>query len=112
FRKVIQTALDRAFILATSALLTLLSALLTLLAVLLCTGLIAIERLLTLANAFRDSIARDRVGGFLQLPRGALLSLALTRPHCPCRLLQILLQTIYCVGERVFSFRQLLASLA
>ena len=66
FRNIIQTALDRAFIAATtSTLLILLSLWLT-----------VIQRLLTFANTIRNTIAGQRISRFFQLARGALLPLA------------------------------------
>ena len=60
FRKSVETPLDRSFIRARAALLA------------------ASQRLLALTNTIGNAIARERVGGVLQLPRGTLLSLART----------------------------------
>ena len=107
-RKVIQTTLDRAFVRTAAALLTVL---LTLLAALL-TILLAIKGLFAFTNPLRDPIARQRIRGVFQLARGALLSLALSGAHRARRLLDVLLQTTHRISQRVFAFRQLLASLA
>ena len=65
FGNIIQAALDRAFIAATTAaLLILLSLLLT-----------VIQRLLTFANTVGNTISRERISRFFQLARGALLTL-------------------------------------
>jgi hypothetical protein len=104
FRKVIQTTLDRALFTAaaTAALLVLLS-LLSLLSL-----LTVVQRLLTFANAIRNTIARERVCRFLQLPRRALLALT-SSSHRTRRLLEILLQTVDAIGKRIFALAQLFA---
>jgi hypothetical protein len=101
FRNIIQAALDRAFIAATTtaALLILLTLLLT-----------VIQRLLTFANTIRNTIARQRISRFFQLARGALLTLA-TASHRPRRLFEILLQTVDAIGQRVFALAELFARL-
>src|SRR5262249_8296763 len=96
---VVQTALNRALIAATACAL-LLSLLLSLLT--------TIKRLFAFTNAIRNSIARKRVCRILQLSRRALLSLTATG-HPARRLVEILLQTVNAVGERVFPLRQLLS---
>src|SRR6185369_1937252 len=120
FGHTVQTALDRAFVRAARGLPILLSLLTRLLpclltgwpATLLVPLLIAIQRLFALANALRDSLSRQRISRFLQLSRRALLALTLARAQRPRRLFDVLLQTVHAIGERVFSFGQLLASLA
>ena len=65
FGNIIQTALDRAFIITTTTtLLILLSLLLT-----------VIQRLLTFANTIGNTIARERISSFFQLARRTLLTL-------------------------------------
>ena len=119
FGKIVETALDRAFVSAATALLiallipwltALLPGLLT--ALLLTTLLLAIERLLAFANPLRDAIAREPIRCVLQLPRGTLLTLSLSSAHRARRLFNVLLQIVYGVRQRVFSFCQLLACLA
>ncbi len=126
--QIIQTALDRTLIRATAAALltvllallgllpgSLLAILLTLLATLLAillTILLPIERLFPFANPLRYAIAREPFRRVLQLPRGALLALPLPLAHRPARRLDVLLQTTHRIGQRILSFRQLLASLA
>jgi hypothetical protein len=122
FRKIIQAAFNCAFIGTTTALLTVLLALLTLLtgglpAILLATlslltGLLPIERLFTFANPLSNAIASESFRRVLQLSRRALLSLPLPLAHRARRRFDVLLQTADRISQRVFSFRQLLASLA
>lgn len=106
FRKVVETTLDRTFIGAASALL------IALLTSLLSTLLTTVERLFAFANSLGDAITRQRISRFLQLARRPLLRLALTGTHRACRLFEVLLQTLYRIRQRVFSFPQLLASFA
>src|ERR1043165_3923045 len=70
----------------------------------------AIQRLLAFTNAIRDAVTRERIRSLFQLPRRTLLTLTATG-HPLRRLLQILLQTIDAVCERVFAFGQLFATL-
>jgi len=112
FGHTVQTALDRAFVRTARGLPILLSLLTGWPATLLVSLLITIQRLFALANALRDSLSRQRISRFLQLSRRALLALTLPRAQRPRRLFDILLQTVHAIGERVFSFGQLLASLA
>ena len=79
FGKIVETAFNRALIVATSAL-----PLLTLLL------LAAIQRLLTFTNAIRDAIARERISRILKLPCGTLLALA-AATHRTRRLFDVLL---------------------
>jgi hypothetical protein len=95
---VVQTALDRALIAAAAcALLSLLRTLLT-----------TIQCLFAFTNAIRNTIARERVGGILQLSRRALLTLT-SSVHPARRLVEILLQTVNTISERIFPLGQLLA---
>jgi len=96
---IVQTALNRALIIATASAL-LLSLLLSLLT--------AIQRLFAFTNAIRNTIARKRVGSVFQLSRRALLSLT-SSGHRARRLFEILLQTVNAVSERVFPLRQTFA---
>ena len=74
--------------------------------------LLSVERLFAFTNSFGDAIAREPVSRILQLARSSLLPLSLTLAHRTRRLLYVLLQTTHRISESVFSFRQLLASLA
>ena len=94
----IQTALDLAFIVATTAALLILLSLLP----------TAIQHLLTFANPIRDTIARERISRFFQLARRTLLALA-TSGHRARRLFKILLQAVDAVGQRVFALAELVA---
>lgn len=91
-RNVVEASFNRALVVTTSALLSLLTLLLT-----------AVQRLLSFTNAIGDTVTRQRIRRIFQLARRALLALA-AATHRARGLFKILLQAIDAVSQRVFPF--------